>query len=130
MASYEGAQGMNKHIPPGARVGSFDSGVLGYFAVSPVTNLDGLINSLEYHRACQAGKSRDYFLATGIEFLCNAVLEPAPGTTDDFNAKFWQRFGGGPPPGRMECIYSAPTTFLVAGERFRFKAYRFVRSGG
>ncbi len=48
VASYMGAQVMNHALPDGSVIGSWDSGVLGYFSRIPVVNLDGLVNSYEY----------------------------------------------------------------------------------
>ena len=46
--SYLSAQAMNRTLPEGSVVGSWDAGVIGYFSRFPVVNLDGLVNSYEY----------------------------------------------------------------------------------
>ena len=51
ISSYAGAQVMNRILPEGSIVGSWDAGVIGYFSRFPVVNLDGLVNSYEYFRA-------------------------------------------------------------------------------
>ena len=48
--SYMGTQAMNRILPEGSVVGSWDAGVIGYFSRFPVVNLDGLVNSYEYLR--------------------------------------------------------------------------------
>ncbi len=55
--SYLSAQAMNRTLPEGSVVGSWDAGVLGYFSRFPVVNLDGLVNSYEYlHGYRDAGR--------------------------------------------------------------------------
>lgn len=54
---------------PGARIGAFQSGTLGYFLPN-VTNLDGKINPKAY-RAASAGKTLSYILSSDIEFVCD-----------------------------------------------------------
>ena len=47
-SSYAGTLLMNRILPEGSIVGSWDSGVIGYFSRFPVVNLDGLVNSYDY----------------------------------------------------------------------------------
>ncbi len=42
---------MNRALPEGSIVGSWDAGVVGYFSRFPVVNLDGMVNSYDYMRA-------------------------------------------------------------------------------
>ena len=49
-SSYAGALLMNRILPDGSIIGSWDSGATGYFSRFPVVNLDGLANSYEYMR--------------------------------------------------------------------------------
>ncbi len=47
--AYDAAAWMNDNLPQGARVGSFSSGLLGYFGRTyTVINLDGLANSPQF----------------------------------------------------------------------------------
>jgi len=50
------------------RIGAFNSGILGYFSNQQITNLDGLINSMDYYRAVRAGK-RDAWIKENIEIV-------------------------------------------------------------
>ena len=50
VSAYMSAQVMNRILPEGSVVGSWDAGVIGYFSRFPVVNLDGLVNSYEYLR--------------------------------------------------------------------------------
>jgi hypothetical protein len=43
--SYKAAQWLAKHVPADALVGSWNAGVLGFYATQRVVNLDGLINN-------------------------------------------------------------------------------------
>ena len=45
---YGGTRLMSRILPEGSIIGSWDSGVMGYFSRFPVVNLDGLVNSYEY----------------------------------------------------------------------------------
>lgn len=48
-AAWEAHFWMNRHVPKGAKVGAWGSGLIGYFAEGPVVmNLDGLANSPEF----------------------------------------------------------------------------------
>ena len=47
---YAGTLLMNRILPEGSIIGSWDSGVVGYFSRFPVVNLDGLVNSYDYLR--------------------------------------------------------------------------------
>ena len=56
IASYMGVQVMNRALPEGSVIGSWDAGAIGYFSRFPVVNLDGLVNSYEYFNiAWQSG---------------------------------------------------------------------------
>ena len=57
-AMYSGTQVANRILAEGSVVGSWDSGIAGYFSRFPVVNLDGLVNSYDYFRV--AGP-RDFF---------------------------------------------------------------------
>ena len=51
VATYMGVQVMNRALPEGSVIGSWDAGVVGYFSRFPVVNLDGLVNSYDYFHA-------------------------------------------------------------------------------
>jgi hypothetical protein len=47
--AFDAAVWMNEHLPPGARVGSYSAGLLGYFGSTyRVINLDGLANTPQF----------------------------------------------------------------------------------
>ena len=89
IASYMGVQIMNRVLPEGNVIGSWDSGVIGYFSRLPVVNLDGLANSYDYFLTMKAeGKKflfrKDAFKPIhqgfGITYLANADIPPLPNT--------------------------------------------------
>ena len=58
LASYAGALTLNRALPEGSVVGSWDAGVIGYFSRFPVVNLDGLVNSYDYYQTAQSDIGR------------------------------------------------------------------------
>lgn len=56
------------NVPPGAFVGSWNAGVVGYFSEHQVVNLDGLVNSWRYFQEGRFDLCR-YWRETGIEYL-------------------------------------------------------------
>lgn len=65
---YEMAKYIDEKLPASARIGSFQSGVIGYFSKHTVINLDGVVNSevLTYSRE---NKLMNYFRRNGIEYV-------------------------------------------------------------
>ena len=45
VASYMGAQVINRALPEDSVIGAWDAGIIGYFSRFPVVNMDGLVNS-------------------------------------------------------------------------------------
>ena len=52
---YAGTLMANRGLPDGSVIGSWASGIIGYFSRFPVVNLDGLVNSYDYLRATEPG---------------------------------------------------------------------------
>ena len=68
VVGYAGARVMNRLLPEGSIVGSWDAGVIGYFSRFPVVELGGLVNSYEYLRSAdRASLLRSY----GITHFAN-----------------------------------------------------------
>ena len=59
--SYMGAQFMNRALPEGSVIGSWDASVIGYFSRFPVVNLDGIVNSYDYFRAIRTQQIKEGF---------------------------------------------------------------------
>ncbi|MFK7740563.1 MAG: hypothetical protein AB8H80_09570 [Planctomycetota bacterium] len=76
MLSFDAATWLAANAPPEARVGSFDAGVIGYFAPQPVTNLDGLVQSRAFYEARHRGEPIDTYLrAANIEWIANVATD-------------------------------------------------------
>ena len=104
VASYMGAQVLNRALPEGSVIGSWDAGVIGYFSRFPVVNLDGLVNSYDHFRArhIQHTEGINFYRRYGIThfantlfdqiFSANVVFEGAPVDSphgDDYQFKLW-----------------------------------------
>ena len=73
IASYMGAQVMNRALPEGSVIGSWDAGVIGYFSRFPVVNLDGFINSYSYFHAQRIRRIEgvNFFRRYGVTHFAN-----------------------------------------------------------
>jgi hypothetical protein len=67
--SYRATEWINANVQPGARVGSWNAGVLGYYARRPVVNLDGLMNTFELLPYVREGRVHEYVLRHDIRYL-------------------------------------------------------------
>ena len=75
VAGYAGARVMNRLLPEGSIVGSWDAGNIGYFSRFPVVELGGLVNSYEYLRSAdRASLHRSY----GITHFANGLPVKRP----------------------------------------------------
>ena len=72
-SSYMGVQVMNRALPEGSVIGSWDSGVIGYFSRFPVVNLDGMVNSYAYLRSSPIKQIEgiNFYLRYGITHFAN-----------------------------------------------------------
>ena len=81
VASYAGTLAMNRLLPRESVVGSWGSGIAGYFSRSVVVNLDGLANSYDYARTLDTGTLEAAHDRLGLRFTHFASLYPrAPGS--------------------------------------------------
>jgi len=65
---YAAAEWFNEHVPSDTVIGSFNSGIIGYFTDATVINLDGLVNNDAYE-AMQDRKLWVYIESTEISYL-------------------------------------------------------------
>lgn len=70
-AWFEAAQWLKENVPQDEVVGGWNAGVLGYYSVQPVVNLDGLINNFEYLDYMRDGRVEDYVEEKGIAYLAD-----------------------------------------------------------
>ena len=75
--AYSGVAAMNRLLPKNALVGSFDSGVVGYFARAQVMNLDGLVNSYGNKEAL-ADRGNNVFDLFGLSYVGNIYYRRQP----------------------------------------------------
>ena len=77
LASYMGVEVMNRVLPTDALVGSWDSGIVGYFAHFPVVNLDGAVNSYDYFQTLADGPDEVAIGQLGLPYFGNRFLGSA-----------------------------------------------------
>ncbi len=97
--NYMGTMAMNRLLPEGSVVGSWDSGIVGYFSRFPVMNLDGLANSWDHLRARRAGTGAAFLQRRGITHYANMrrpdfqrpsmLLEGPPYAGSERRFKIW-----------------------------------------
>ena len=119
IVSYMGVQIMNRALPEGSVIGSWDAGAIGYFSRFPVVNLDGLVNSYDHFhtRAIQQKEGLNFYRSYGITHFANTVFdqnlsdnivfEGAPVDSphgDDYQFKVWTYVS--PPDSSGEINYS------------------------
>ena len=106
VSGYAGVQVMNRLLPEGSIVGSWDAGIIGYFSRFPVVDLGGLVNTYEYIRSADRESFHHSF---GITHFANglpveepfspsgkAVFEGIPFGFWDRNFEFKLRFADPP----------------------------------
>ena len=69
------ARWLSENLPEDATVGSWNAGVLGYYAKQRVVNLDGLINSFDLLPYLRAKRIVDYIRTEGIQYLSDMDME-------------------------------------------------------
>ena len=69
--SYLGTMVMNRLLPEGSIVGSWNAGIIGYFSRFSVVNLDGLINSYDYLRANKEGTISTFLTRLGLSHMAD-----------------------------------------------------------
>lgn len=68
---------VDEHLPPGARIASWNAGAVAYFSRRQVVNLDGLVNDARYFREyLTKGRLVDYLDDEGVEYLVDYVSDP------------------------------------------------------
>ncbi|HUF64535.1 MAG TPA: hypothetical protein VMM17_01030 [Gemmatimonadaceae bacterium] len=72
--SYRAAEWISRNVPPGELVGSWNAGVVGYYAGSGVVNLDGLINNASFLPYLREDDVGGYVRTRGIRYLSD--LDP------------------------------------------------------
>jgi len=77
------ARWISIHTPPSTRVGSFNAGIIGFFAHRAVVNLDGVVNNSAFD-ALRGRRLGDYLTANSIEYVADFKS-----VVDVYYAGFW-----------------------------------------
>ena len=76
----QAAAWLRQHTDPGAVVGSWNAGMLGYFSHRHVVNLDGLANDREYfQRVIRDHDLGGYLNDVGVDWLADQACSDEPG---------------------------------------------------
>jgi hypothetical protein len=70
-ANRDAGEWIAASLPDDAVLASWDAGVVGYFSQRRVVNLDGVVNSLEWHRATQRGETANFLEREGLGWIVN-----------------------------------------------------------
>ena len=77
--AYMGVAVMDRLLPEGTPVGSWDGGAIGYFSRLPVMNLDGLANSYGYKEAMEEDSVGLFWRRHGLFHFSNVYQHGFPG---------------------------------------------------
>lgn len=122
---------ISANLPRDTVLGSWDAGVVGYFTDQPVMNLDGVVNSFEYHDAREAGTAAttSFLRDRGLAYLVNHG-QPVDGEDPVLRALAGQLLGADAENGlelreRFDFLYSGSTDRGDSGLRpFAVFVYR------
>jgi hypothetical protein len=71
IANRDAGAWIDANLPDDAVLASWDAGAVGYFSHRRVVNIDGVVNSLEFHDALQNGTGAEFLRCRGIAFVTN-----------------------------------------------------------
>ncbi len=71
LADRQAARWIDAHLPPDAVVASWDAGLIGYTARTPVVNLDGVVNDVAWLRELRAGTAGARLREEAIGWVVN-----------------------------------------------------------
>ncbi len=71
VANRDAGEWIAANLPDDAVLASWDAGVVGYFSDRSVINLDGVVNSLEWHRATERGDTAAFLRDEGLGWVVN-----------------------------------------------------------
>lgn len=92
LANKAAAEWISDNLPESTVLGSWDAGVLGYFAEQRIVNLDGVVNSVEYLEAMKRSRitgrpeTAPLVAAAGVTFVVNH-MNSADGGPEGFAQK-------------------------------------------
>jgi hypothetical protein len=71
IANRDAGVWISQNLPDDTVLASWDAGVVGYFSERRVVNLDGVVNSLEWHRASERGETAAFLRDAGVAWIVN-----------------------------------------------------------
>lgn len=71
IANRDAGAWIDANLPPDAVLASWDAGAVGYFSHRRVINIDGVVNSIEFHDALQQGTAARFLRCRGVGFVTN-----------------------------------------------------------
>ncbi len=71
IADRDAGEWITANVRPGTVLGSWDAGVIGYYAQRPVINLDGVANSYGYYEASRQGRVGAFLRERGLAGIVN-----------------------------------------------------------
>ena len=71
LADKAAGEWINQHLPEDVVLGSWDAGVIGYYAQRRVINLDGLVNSHAYYHAMRQQRVGAFLADEGLSMIVN-----------------------------------------------------------
>ena len=92
--AYMGVAVMDRLLPEGTLVGSWDAGAIGYFSRLPVMNLDGMVNSYGYKEAIEEDREGMFWRRHGLFHFGNMY----GGRTLDSDKHYLFKAAQGPRP--------------------------------
>jgi hypothetical protein len=121
LSQLDAATWIAQHTEPGARVGSFNAGILSYFGRRTVVNLDGAVNA-EALRARRSGRLLEYVLDRRLGYLADfrSSLRAVGCATSDLAECEPLALVGEPAPqfgGRVQILRVRPRAEASPGER-------------
>jgi hypothetical protein len=69
--TYDAALWIRSNLPPDAKIGVWNAGVVGYFSGRTIVNLDGVMNSRELYDYIRRGEQYQYILDHGLGYLAD-----------------------------------------------------------
>jgi hypothetical protein len=71
LADKAAGEWISQHLPEDVVLGSWDAGVIGYYAQRRVINLDGVVNSHAYHEAMRRQRIGSFLANEGVSMIVN-----------------------------------------------------------
>ena len=134
MNGYVGTLVMNRLLPEGSVIGSWDAGATAYFSRFPVVNLDGLVNSHEYLRedarkySRRGGIAPEYVRALHERFGITHYANTWANEPELDDSTIYERAGTGTQSFRIRSVERIPDADVVSWFWERMEPHSDYRS--